>query len=1195
MSASITSTCLPVTALSVLDLKPDWEELILAAEGPYLRIFSAHVSACIHDVQIFSTQSIHGISIRRHLLQKDEVTLVLWGGRYIYTCILTVPVATGHTVNAVRIRDALETELQDWALQAAILVSPASHQCLETAVITAHNVLYLVRQNDGDVATGAASTVEEIGKGLKSILYCSQMTVLSPRSLLIVSGTMFGEVLIWSCIQRDEESQNSLPAWTSYTQFVFRAHQGSVFGVAISDEIFDYQCSARTRFLASCSDDRTIQVRAIGLGKVDGQKRNDLELRHGLKGYETGFGITDSLEESANPALIASVCGHASRIWGVRFIKGASEKLYIVSRGEDATLVQWELSRFQSPTNDITELQLLAKDKYHSGRNVWALETSPTNDRRPRLLTGGADGSIALRPLHGTLSPVKHIETPFETLSTLISLQDTLPSEASRGIKRRTFKNYCWVTSQSFIVASERGSILQGQLEATTPTQVNWACIDVSAPLGSYPVLSSSRASNIALIGTDSGDLWLFKDGVDSLRFITCYERKINFISTFAGLDDTQSLREGSKNCFRALVTCIGSKAAHLSQISENTASNTSFVYPNLIFSIPDTFLVTSALLQSKSPTHTLVLGSRAGALATYWWREDIDASEPISASLCERHIHGRDAVTDLVALPENLGENLLFLSCGRDGCYAIHTLSPNSSILQTIHRLALPFGPNIEGAFFIERQNLLQFYGFRSKHFVVYNESDHKEVFSIDCGGAHRSFAFRPDVQQPSAGTFLWTQASSFHLAKYTFPSHQILSAGGHGREIKTVACNSTLSDNKILFATGAEDTTIRLFTLTTCEDGRDAYHQTHILRRHTAGLQHLAWSRCGKYLLSSAGYEDLCVWKVTPNIPSFGLGVICEAELPNDTAVSDLRITNFDTWTLPRGIDHDVDESPGFLLAAVYSNSVLKVFFYDTGRAAFKLLHRGTYKSNCLTQVNFFPSSSSSSFPTSSSPPYLLTASTDGSIALWPLPTPVSNRCSFSSPNSEPPTPLHPLPPHPIHQSSIKCLTLHPLSQSHTLIATGGDDNALALTLLSLSNPTLKPPKFNTLIIPKAHSASITGLSLLPSSSSSSFSPSSSNLGTSSNSAAHMTLYTVSCDQRFKTWQIDMDLDALRALVDAEGGDGHADGEVWDAVEVRRVRDEGTCVADAGGMDVVRGGGGEDGGGRAVVVGVGFEVRRI
>lgn len=147
--------------------------------------------------------------------------------------------------------------------------------------------------------------------------------------------------------------------------------------------------------------------------------------------------------------------------------------------------------------------------------------------------------------------------------------------------------------------------------------------------------------------------------------------------------------------------------------------------------------------------TSLLFLGSRNGAVAIY----------KLSGAFrgCWQGVHDVDAVTSIVPLPTATETRIL--TAGRNGGYTVLSFSEGTKITMTVLHAVKPTACTvIEGA---TRARVL--YGFRGKHFFVWDEQQACEVAAIECGGAHREWAlYWPDArQEQKEGWLVWTKAS--------------------------------------------------------------------------------------------------------------------------------------------------------------------------------------------------------------------------------------------------------------------------------------------------------------------------------------------------------------------------------------------------------------------------------------------------
>ena len=678
-------------------------------------------------------------------------------------------------------------------------------------------------------------------------------------------------------------------------------------------------------------------------------------------------------------------------------------------------------------------------------------------------------------------------------------------------------------------------------------------------------------------------------------------------------------------------------------------SSNASFETKVYELDLPPGFEPTSAV--TLYHTQALVLGSKQSGIAFYM---PLGLENPYVAayiSLGERvggydlpfysspahvpHVHGRDHVTSISGISSSeVGPDVrkdYFLTTGRNGMYSVHSirLEENQLLFNCLDNSSTPFKSGIEGAYCAQTQKPqhespglyprspfwtsqwqregagrvksgdLILYGFDSKKFLVWNESQRSLVFSIDCENAHRPWAYNtyaPTIGQgglslPTHGPGAWTQAQSLNLVTIGRPSHSLVQNGGHGREIKALSVYPLPYQDLRhgiwsgrLIVTGAEDTRIRFFVVSR---GREDHAQNKIMcvrtiKQHTTGVQHLSFSSCGKFLFSSGGCEELYAWRIRQGVPGVNLGVQLAGTFPKEAKTSDLRITHFN-------VNYD-ERGKKFWVSAVYSNSMIKIFNYQTATRvsseSCSLWFRGFYLDKCIVKINDHTGNGTliastqgrcltqiKEYATSE----ILTASTDGHLAFWP---------------GRSDTPLF---RHSVHQNSIKAMHSVDLvsqdpNQQNRLVITGGDDNALGLTLIrSASNfPTFHAPVFQSLLISSAHAASITAICVHTEETfyCDLFRP----------NGCYISFLTTGNDQRVKRWSVHVDFDRM-----AGGWGDDLGGPSMAAVQIGLLSDQPTEVADVGAMELVEIGSphvpepppfGGDKTVHVLVVGIGMEV---
>ena len=663
--------------------------------------------------------------------------------------------------------------------------------------------------------------------------------------------------------------------------------------------------------------------------------------------------------------------------------------------------------------------------------------------------------------------------------------------------KPDVFKTYTWLSENEVLSTTEQGNLLVGTLTSDTGLgsqddhwDVNWEHVGHQTGLIGPSIATSISSLGVALLTGTDGIIYIYSHRSKESNTIGKLAGKAGFLrghvlskpwNRWLGLSDQRemvglfSTRLGSS---QATVFMFPPTIRATDQSMEEEGGFPAVLECHLTLSLK--FIVTSSCFLDKETR--IILGSRNGDIAIY----DLAHTAPNDAvnvkPECLPDIHGEDAITLIQTLPRHGAKSTgraAIITAGRDGKWAIHYVFHKSNegrlavTFQTIHVGVPPFGPNIEGAYIDSTTKDLLLWGFRSKHFVVWNESQKTEVMAVDCGGAHRNWAYTHTHDGSGGGTLVYTKASVCHIHSQKRASHQVIQHGGHGREIKAMAVSPAFKsddDTELrLVATGAEDTAIRIFDLSA------NLKCLSIITKHTTGIQQLQWSPDCRLLFSAAGCEEFFVWRLQP-APLIAIGVVCEAQCPTVTEEADLRIMDFAVEQIHSDVSpDDVKVEPDYLLSMVYSDSSVRLFRYRTRtvrKPSFDLLTKGSYTTYCLTQ--------STHLHLGKTLHGLCTASTDGHLAFWPFPNPPP----LSQYNNGEPTmpPIQWTKRAPIHQNSIKALDSVPLSPSETLIVTGGDDGAIGLTRVRIPEPSSEGIfDTDTLLLPRAHASAVTGIALI------------------------------------------------------------------------------------------------------------------
>ena len=735
--------------------------------------------------------------------------------------------------------------------------------------------------------------------------------------------------MYWSWARtREQES-------TSHVHRVFLGHEGSIFGVRISNELELIPGQGRKRLLASCSDDRTIRVWDISNLQFSDEILAEAEDHEKKRTRHTGFSNASFDADLSSTDCLAIGWGHSSRVWTIQFLDHTdpSGGITLLSSGEDATSRTWNLV----PNSDrdpeavgLLPYKLLQLDSAssHNGKNMWSLTVHEDSSGLHQVTTGGADSQITTHSLNLSDSSLSNGEsftsqfTVHDIAPSTEATTDTTPPSHPISLhksskKAEFFRSYTFIDENTFLLTTNSGKVyLQSDPTESQQSENNATrqsiFVDQIEDLTGYSVCTGVTALGAAFIAGSRGSVYYYHREAKCLTKIHTVNGKVGelFVAKY-GPPAAQRLV--------LLVSLVGQSVAqllHLDLAEVCTPTILSSVTVPM-FEESTGFAITSMdYVPTTSQYSHLLLGFRKGSIAIYRIPSAEETAETLSASLAQivETVHEREAVTSIVWVPvKSPSQAGNIISTGRDGRLAIHASDLTTNTIHLVHSLTLPIGPNIEGVYINEGH--LFVYGFASKRFVFYDTSTEEELMSVDTGGAHRSWTFQPSSRKIGGGTLVWTRASSMHVCRQAGPNHQVLRSGGHGREIKAVTISKPAADHpqKQLIATGAEDTDIKIFEYV---GGEIVYRRT--LRKHTTGIQHLQWSDDGVYLFSSGGCEELYIWRVCALPHELGdIGVVCESVYQPESEHSDLRIMSFDVWR----------RDPGFVIAVVFSNSDFKV----------------------------------------------------------------------------------------------------------------------------------------------------------------------------------------------------------------------------------------------------------------------------
>jgi WD repeat-containing protein 6 len=884
---------------------------LLQGQGPFVSVIDVASGRLVYKKKVFRRSNVYGFMIDELRCQAEDKTRVLvWGG----SSLRIIDICKQDDNNLKIVCGSLEHAAPDWIYD--ICPAHIDDSSSLAYLVTGHNsVLSINIRETVDAKYPNAIQLRHLFAGVKSTLYSADILALSAEHILIAAGTVFGEIIVWSCFKHGSDGVHS-----SIHHF-FTGHEGSIFGVDISGEL-PLADGKTGRLLASCSDDRTVRIWDISDCCYATSTDQAAYATDGFDLRSTGFGSTAPASISRGSELAVAKCwGHASRIWGIYFLPVRAEYpgvVNLVSRGEDATSLLWRLdlagARAQGDMKlDLTNVSTLG---LHAGKHIWSLALSKRDDDRKIVYTGGNDGTVRAYELTYVGKDGGNEEEPSISISPY-SPKTLLKAARAKinndGLAPRVF---AFVSTDSFVITYASGLVQLGTLThkpgqtATAKPEISWENVAVAEDLRSFSSISALSRHGLAVIGGSTGILRLYNHATKRLTELTkVSSRPVKIELLDADLNASK---------FRFMVAYPGSKNADLFDVEMAGGS----------YTIKQTELVTPPGLEISTSSIVchgkyLALGGKLGQLLFY----RLDArKESLEYSYIDHRMHGKAVVTFIKPIDEDDAENPnvgYVLTGGRDGKYCVYRLHSHPDRedarrdFQIIHRSSA-FLSQVEGAYYDHQTGHFMVLGFRGNVLILWDETTQTEILALDCGGVHRVWEFAPSPEAIGAGTIVWIQARSLHVLMADSTIHRPLQLGTHGREVKSLAVAKTSS---ALIASGGEDTLIRISTRSQDTDGIAQCLQ--LMGDHVSGTQQIKWSDDGRFLFSSAGREEFFAWRIR-SVPKFGLATLMEAACPRQELETELRIMSFDVRRM-----HAADGEDRFLLALVYSNSTIKVPF--------------------------------------------------------------------------------------------------------------------------------------------------------------------------------------------------------------------------------------------------------------------------
>uniref|UniRef100_A0A8C4TKY3 tRNA (34-2'-O)-methyltransferase regulator WDR6 n=1 Tax=Erpetoichthys calabaricus TaxID=27687 RepID=A0A8C4TKY3_ERPCA len=1024
----------PVTALEFVG-----EDILLSGEGPYLTVNQLDSPACHVSRRVLARHHIHGIRLApQQVLAPVKTELAVFGGKELQVLELR-----SYQEERSVLQDLSPLrELKDWIWDVCWLKHflPNTSTCQGLlAVALAHNSVLLI-----DPVAGRE--IQEVHCEEKCILYSALFVGHEWDHLVLVSGTVFNQLILWrpgNCGLKNEEGR-------ARAEKRIEGHHGVIFGLAYQSD-----CG----FLASASDDRSVRLWKVGDLTVD----------------ETFW--KPSIESCYQPMCLHILYGHQARVWAIRFL---ADKL--LSIGEDGACLLW----------DCHHGKVLQKLEGHRGKGIRALAVRQALEGVHWVATGGADGGI--RQWRIDREEKDHVEVETKD-KWLIRLQ--FDGHGSPKIVRLADRG------RQMLVMTDMGSIYSSILGA--PGEVNsWQLLTEDPDFQSYSILelssnldmsgASHMQAEYCAVGSICGRVKVFSlshpDVVEELKKA---KGKIHNLCWGPCLDHSRMLfvsaSDGQVYCWQVLDTL------------KNTPLKVFQCGILLLPSCRQRWLTGVRYLPERN---MWVCGDRRGSVLLYNdMRNDavLGTFEAISFLF---GLHGKQGVTSVEVWDGQV------YSSGRDGCFrilSVRDMPEGGPIFEVLRVLRL--GPSmewIERLLFqapgLEWGKGPLVMGFHSTDFILWDFVAKETLLTVPCGGGHRSWTYSCSMASGSLvqDSFAYIKQGAVYMYHGTRfnpgSSHQaVTKAGLHGSKITCLChlgCVAAAGEAVDILVTSSEDTTISVLSL---QPSRGQISPLASLTDHISSVRALAKIHPGKTVpanqhpetlsslfVSAGGRAELHSYRVTIGWDGRRKALTCQ--------VVHLAMHRLDEhWDRKKNRHKTIKMDPetrymclavveagdckgdGVIVVAACSDGAVRAFSLQEEQRRLVLLWESFYHQRCVLCVAVF----SQCWDTHCRQMFLCSGATDGNIAIWDI---SESATKEENEDSSAPQWLTPSLLVSAHQCGVNCLDVGETEvPGQYLVLSGSDDNSLHVCLVDISNRMAPLQLLRTFSVVSAHAAPITG----------------------------------------------------------------------------------------------------------------------
>lgn len=353
--------------------------------------------------------------------------------------------------------------------------------------------------------------------------------------------------------------------------------------------------------------------------------------------------------------------------------------------------------------------------------------------------------------------------------------------------------------------------------------------------------------------------------------------------------------------------------------------------------------------------------------------------------------------------------------------------INENSNKLEIYSSTKIPFKwcANV-----IQNQSLV--IGFLEFNFVIWSMNLHRKIFEYNCGGGHRSWDLY--ILDKNHFKFIYIKDKYVHEITVSTDSFRNLEQGFHSHEINTII--PILFKNNLISVSGGEDTTLRISRYTKSNFSIISTHNFHLSSIRCLYSNQVTENETLIY--SAGGRAQLVLSKL----------VYENSSIEFDTILSQsLKINNkkFDPETRIMDVISFQSDDMNFLIFIACSDGNLRVFRYKYKENNLNFIYSSNFHNCCITKLGLLRTDKL----------VLLSMGTNGKMLFWDFSFLLDSDISQN---------VNPFFVMKIHQSAINSFSYKQYDENIFLLATGGDDCNINLSLIELFDDVKVLSTWNT-----------------------------------------------------------------------------------------------------------------------------------